>query len=243
MAAVVEGVQHTGIRVETGQPDGGIDPVDQKGVNERQNRVDGVGGGPPHPLAKAVIVVESLAQSFKITSARRPFESTQGVEILGIGEFVEQNANRSGGTFGGVGPAATFDALKDGEHVAQLAAHDVAGDSQAKGVIASELELAAAQQDVFRLGGGQSSPITAVLPQKDGVDAFAQKQRQGGSGEGNVAAKHQLFELADEQGVVDVVSKADEQMPPFADDAGSLSGDVNDHDHAPWNEKDESHFA
>lgn len=53
----------------------------------------------------------------------------------------------------------------------------------------------------------------------------------------------QLFELADEQGVVDVVSKADEQMPPFADDAGSLSGDVNDHDHAPWNEKDESHFA
>ncbi len=60
VAAVIDAVEEAGIGVETGNPDGGVNPVHEKGVEEREDGVYRVGRGPPHPAHEPEAIDETV---------------------------------------------------------------------------------------------------------------------------------------------------------------------------------------
>ena len=217
------------VGIEVRLPDGAVHLVVQKGVEQRQHRVDRIGGRPPHPFAEALIAIEALVEDRKVQGAALSLVAAQFVDAgaaVKPGDDVAQRFGLSGE------PAVWALAVEAQQHsclVGEFSGHYRPGNAQGKLRIFGQCELAFAQDDVFGLRLVEAAQVAAVPREEHRVGAVAEERVAGGRRQADVAAQDELIHLVQEDGAVGVFAAAHQQMAAFLDDAGSLRGDVDAH--------------
>lgn len=226
-AAVIDLVEEAEIGVEAGAFEEGAEFVHDEGIGEREEGVEGIGGGMFDTAGPGEFGLIEEHEELKVLAGGGTFDAIEGGDV---GSGFEGGEGGGEGGAAGVeivaGAGVTAVEVESGEAVGDFGGDDGFGDGEGGGGFAEGGELGDAEVDVFAARGFEGAAVLALAREETEGDAFFEKLGHGLGGDLDVTEEEDGFEFVIGNIEEEFVLLFDQEAVAGFAENGTLLGEV-----------------